>query len=89
MNITDVRFRAVQRTQGKMCAVASVTIEDCFVIHDIKIFDRDGEYYIGMPSRKTSEGDYKDICHPLNTETRKYLQDVIVSAYIASLKDAE
>ncbi len=52
MNITDVRFRAVQRTQGRMCAVASITIDDCFVIHDIKIFDRDGEYYIACRVEK-------------------------------------
>ena len=82
MNITDVRIRNVQRTQGKMCAVASVTIDDCFVVHDIKIFESDGEYFIGMPPRKTAEGDYKDICHPLNTETRTMLREVVVNKYL-------
>lgn len=81
MEIGDVRIREVRNTDGKLKAVASVTIDDCFVVHDIKIFEREDGFAIAMPSRKTSDGKYKDIAHPLNTETRELLQDVILAEY--------
>lgn len=80
MAIDDVRVRLV-RKEGFLRAIASITIDGCFVVHDIKIFERDGERFIGMPSRKTSEGEYKDIAHPINTETRSRLQDAILKRY--------
>ena len=81
MKIGDVRIREVRNTDGKFKAVASITIDDCFVVHDIKIFEREDGFAIAMPSRKTSDGKYKDIAHPLNTETRELLQDMILAEY--------
>lgn len=81
MEIGDVRIREVRNTDGKLRAVASITIDGCFVVHDIKIFERDGEFFIAMPSRKTSDGSFKDIAHPLNSETRELLQNVILEKY--------
>ena len=71
----------MRNTDGKLKAVASITIDDCFVVHDIKIFEREDGFAIAMPSRKTSDGKYKDIAHQLNTETRELLQDMILAEY--------
>lgn len=81
MNITEVRIRLAQRDDSKLKAVASITIDDCFVVHDIKVIEGTDSLFIAMPSRKTSDGEYKDIAHPLNTETREQLKTVILSAY--------
>ena len=81
MKIDDIRIREVRNSEGKLKAVASITIDDCFVVHDIKIFERDDGYAIAMPSRRTSDGKYKDVAHPLNTETRDFLQAEILKAY--------
>ena len=81
MEIGDVRIREVRQTDGKLRAVASVTIDNCFVVHDIRIFERDGNLFVAMPSRRTSEGGFKDIAHPLNSETREYMQSTILQAY--------
>ena len=81
MKIADVRIREVRHSDGRLRAVASITIDDCFVVHDIKIFERDGAFFIAMPSRKTADGEYKDIAHPLNTETREMLQNLILEKY--------
>ena len=89
MKIGDVRIREVRNTDGKLKAVASVTIDDCFVVHDIKIFEREEGFAIAMPSRKTSDGKYKDIAHPLNMETREQLQDVILTEYRRMLAEKE
>ena len=85
MNITDVRIRLAQREDSKLRAVASITIDDCFVIHDIKVIEGTDSPFIAMPSRKTGEGEYKDIAHPLNTETREQLKNLVLSAYQAEL----
>lgn len=81
MKINDIRIREVRNQDGKLKAVASITIDDCFVVHDIKIFEREEDYSIAMPSRKTSDGKYKDIAHPLNSETRELLQSAILTAF--------
>ena len=80
MKINDIRIREVRNQDGKLKAVASITIDDCFVVHDIKIFEREDDYSIAMPSRKTSDGKYKDIAHPLNSETRELLQSATPTA---------
>lgn len=80
MNITDIRIRRVSAT-GKMKAVVSVTFDDMFVIHDMKIIEGAGGLFIAMPSRKTPSGEYKDIAHPINSETRDMLQKAIMDAY--------
>ena len=89
MRIDDIRIREVRNTDGKLKAVVSITIDDCFVVHDIKIFERDDGYAIAMPSRKTTDGKYKDIAHPLNSETRELLQSVILTRYREFLKETD
>ena len=86
MNISDVRIRLSQKEDSNLKAVASITIDDCFVVHDIKIIEGTDSLFIAMPSRKTAEGEYKDIAHPLNTETRTLLRDVVLNAYQAELQ---
>ena len=84
MNITEVRIRMVKKDDGKMKAVASVTIDDCLVVHDIKVIQgnrSDERYFIAMPSKKTPSGEYKDVVHPLNSETRDRLAKVILSEF--------
>ena len=85
MNISEVRIRFVKKDDSKLKAVASITIDDCFVIHDIKVIDGTDGLFIAMPSRKTSDGEFKDIAHPLNTETRENLKNAILSAYAEAL----
>ncbi len=81
MKISDVRIRQVEKEDSKLKAIASITIDDCFVVHDIKIIDGKDSLFIAMPSRKTKEGEYKDIAHPINPETRQELSDLILAAY--------
>lgn len=90
MKITDVRVRIVKKEDSKLKAVASVTFDDCFVVHDIKVIEGTEGYFIAMPSRKTGEGDYKDIAHPIKTETREELIKVILEEFeIEKAKPAE
>lgn len=86
MNITDVRVRKVAK-EGKMKAVVSVTLDDEFVVHDIKVIEGDKGLFIAMPSRKSAEGEYKDIAHPINSSTREHLQSIIIDAYEKALMD--
>lgn len=86
MNITDVRIRKVEK-EGKMKAVASITLDGEFVVHDIKIIDGEKGLFIAMPSRKTGEGEYRDIAHPINSETRESMQKLILKAYEKALTD--
>ncbi len=86
MNITDIRVRKVTK-EGKMKAVVSITIDDAFVVHDIKVIDGGKGLFIAMPSRKTAEGEYRDIAHPISTESREHLQTMILKAYEDSLKE--
>ncbi len=80
MNITDVRVRKIS-DEGKMKAVVSVTFDDEFVVHDIKVIDGQNGLFIAMPSRKMGDGDYRDIAHPLSSETRNRMKDAILQAY--------
>ena len=81
MNITDVRVRIIKKDDSKLRAVASITLDDCFVVHDIKVIEGNEGYFIAMPSRKTGDGEYKDIAHPIKTETREELISVILKAF--------
>lgn len=81
MRISDIRIRKVKKEDGRLKAVASMIIDDAFVIHDIKIIDGTDGYFIAMPSRKTPDGEYKDIAHPLNSEARSQVCDAILQAY--------
>jgi stage V sporulation protein G len=80
MEITDVRVRRVAK-EGKMKAVVSITIDNEFVIHDIKVIEGEKGLFIAMPSRKSSDGEYRDIAHPINSDTRKRIQDLILERY--------
>ena len=80
MQITDIRIRKTER-EGKLKAVASITIDDEFVVHDIKIIDGDKGMFIAMPSRKTTDGEYKDIAHPIKSSTREEMQRLILDKY--------
>lgn len=88
MNITDVRVRKISK-EGKMKAVVSVTIDDEFVVHDIKVIEGDKGLFIAMPSRRSSDGEYRDVAHPINTSTRERLQAVILEAYEEAEESAE
>lgn len=88
MNITDVRVRKISK-EGKMNAVVSVTIDDEFVVHDIKVIEGDKGLFIAMPSRRSSDGEYRDVAHPINTSTRERLQAVILEAYEKAEESAE
>ena len=81
MKISDIRVRIIKKDDNKLKAVASLTIDDCFVVHDIKVIEGNQGYFIAMPSRKTLDGEYKDIVHPLNTETREQISSAVLSAY--------
>ena len=80
MQITDVRIRKVDK-EGKMRAVVSITIDDEFVVHDIKVIEGEKGLFIAMPSRKANDGEYRDIAHPINSDTRGMLQRKILEAY--------
>lgn len=86
MNITDVRIRKVS-DEGKMKAVVSITFDDEFVVHDIKIIDGQNGLFIAMPSRKMGEGDFRDIAHPLVSETRNKIRDAIFEEYEKALAE--
>ena len=80
MQITDIRIRKTER-DGKLKAVASITIDEEFVVHDIKVIDGDKGMFIAMPSRKTTDGEYKDIAHPIKSSTREEMQRLILDKY--------
>ncbi len=80
MNITDVRIRKIA-TEGKMKAIVSITFNEEFVIHDIKVIEGQNGLFIAMPSRKTPDGEFKDIAHPINSATREKIQKAILDEY--------
>ena len=80
MTITDVRVRKIA-SEGKMKAIVSVTFDNEFVVHDMKVIEGQNGLFIAMPSRKTPDGEFKDIAHPINTETRERIQGAILEAY--------
>ena len=80
MQITDVRIRKVAE-EGKMKAVVSVTFDDEFVVHDIRVIDGQNGLFVAMPSRRTADGQFKDIAHPINSETRAKIQEAILERY--------
>lgn len=80
MQITDVRIRKVEK-EGKMKAVVSITIDEEFVVHDIKIIEGEKGVFIAMPSRKAADGEYRDIAHPINSDTRDRIQKLILEKY--------
>lgn len=88
MKITDVRVRKIAK-EGKMKAVVSITIDDEFVVHDIKVIEGEKGLFIAMPSRKATDGEYRDIAHPINSGTRDNIQRIILENYERALSEPE
>ena len=86
MQITDVRVRKVAK-EGKMKAVVSITIDDEFVVHDIKVIEGEKGLFIAMPSKKAMDGEYRDIAHPINSGTRGKIQSTILRRYEEALEE--
>ncbi len=80
MEITDIRIKKLS-AEGKMKAVVSVTFDDAFVVHDIKVIEGQEKLFTAMPSRRTPENEYKDIAHPINKEMRDYIEKSILEKY--------
>ena len=88
MTITDVRIRKIA-AEGKMKAIVSITFDNEFVVHDIKVIEGQNGLFIAMPSRKTPDGEFKDIAHPINTDTREKIQSSILKAYQDAVEEEE
>lgn len=86
MQITDVRVRKIAK-EGKMKAVVSITLDDEFVVHDIKVIEGDKGLFIAMPSKKAADGEYRDIAHPINSVTRENIQRIILERYETALEE--
>ena len=86
MDITDIRIRRVS-ADGKLRAYVTVTFEDCFVVHNVKVIEGKNGAFIAMPSRKTKTGEYKDVAHPINSDFRGLLQKRILEEYEKALED--
>lgn len=87
MEITNVRVRVVEKDNSKMRGFASVTIDNQFVVHDIRILEGDNGLFLAMPSKQTAPGEYRDIAHPINPEARKIFTDAILAEYENELKN--
>lgn len=88
MDITDIRIRRIE-TMGKLKAVVSVTFDDMFAVHDMKIIEGQSGYFIAMPSRRTPNGEYKDIAHPINSDARSMLQKAILEKFESLPEDED
>ena len=88
MQITDVRVWKIAK-EGKMKAIVSITLDDEFVVHDIKVIEGEKGLFIAMPSKKTTDGEYRDIAHPINSDTRERIQDIILEGYERALLEPD
>ena len=88
MKVTDVRVRKIAK-EGKMKAMVSITLDEEFVVHDIKVIEGDRGLFIAMPSKKMAEGEYRDIAHPINSFTRDAIQKVILESYEKALSEPD
>ena len=88
MEVTDIRIRKMT-SEGKMKAVVSVTFDGALVIHDIKVIEGQDRLFIAMPSRKAADGEYRDIAHPINSETRSSIQQIVLDAYEKALLEPD
>lgn len=89
MEITDVRIKVVENETGKLKAFATITIDECFVVHDIKVVEGREGNFISMPGKKTPDGEHRDIVHPINQETRAKISEAVLTAYENAKKQAE
>ena len=88
MKITDVRVRTMTK-EGKLKAVVSITMDDEFVVHDIKVIEGEKGFFIAMPSKKTLDGEYRDIAHPINSGTRERIQSIILEKFEEAMREEE
>lgn len=88
MKITDVRVRKITK-EGKMKAIVSITLDDEFVVHDIKVIEGEKGLFIAMPSKKATDGEYRDIAHPINSSTRESIQKIILDSYAKALEEPD
>ncbi|QLK85294.1 septation regulator SpoVG [Staphylococcus sp. 17KM0847] len=80
MKVTDVRLRKIQ-TDGRMKALVSITLENAFVIHDLRVIEGNSGLFVAMPSKRTSDGEFRDIAHPINSDMRQAIQDAVMKVY--------
>ncbi len=85
MQVTDVRIRKITN-EGRMKAIVSITIDDQFVVHDVRVIEGNNGLFVAMPSKRTPDGEFKDIAHPINTETRELIQGAVLTAYSHELE---
>lgn len=88
MQITDVRVRKITK-EGKMRAIVSITLDNEFVVHDIKVIEGEKGLFIAMPSKRVSDGEYRDIAHPINSDTREQIQRIILDSYDKALLEPD
>lgn len=88
MEITDIRLKKVTK-EGKMKAIVSITLDNEFAVHDIKVIEGEKGLFIAMPSRKAADGDYRDIAHPINQNTRERIQSMILAEYEKALLEED
>lgn len=89
LNITDIRVRLVKKEDVKLKAVASITIDGCFVVHEVRVIEGTNGLFVAMPNRKTLDGGYKDTAHPIDTPTREFVDKQVLEAYEKALKEEE
>ena len=89
MKITSVTVKKIDKENSRMKGIASVLLDDCFAVHDIRIIEGDNGLFIAMPSRQTSTGGYRDIAHPINPEVRSMFEDAILEAYEKAPEEEE
>ncbi len=89
MNITQVKVKILKKDDSKFRAVASITIDNDFVVHDLKVIEGQDGCFIVMPSKKCPDGEYRDIAHPLRTEVREEIKSLVLAAYYKALEEAE
>ena len=89
MKITSVNVRKIEKEGSRMKGIASVLLDDCFAVHDIRIIEGDNGLFIAMPSRKVGEGNFRDIAHPINAEMRQIVEDAVLSAYHEAVAQLE
>ena len=87
MKITSVTVRKIEKENSRMKGIASVLIDDCFAVHDIRIIEGDNGLFIAMPSKKAVDGEYRDIAHPINSRTRERIQNFILEKYEEALAE--
>lgn len=86
LNVTDVKIRLTTAQNPKLKAFATIIIDDCFAIHDVKVIDGESGIFVAMPSKKSPEGEFKDIVHPINAQTREYIKDCVLKSYQTALE---